>query len=240
MERAVTSQGIRTINLYNLFANIVPGVYVLTGLYATVRPVPLFELAFDSEATLPVGLPLVLFTIGVAFVVGQLLQVGGGHSDDDHGFDNLMLCIRGQRESCRYRISDVERYFWELCKDQFVLSGEFESHDTLLKLTLSFVEQRGRTRALRMQALYLLARGLTVGTVVLGFFCGSLAVGLWFEYVPDGIANVLRPFEVLVAYVISSILIFAILNKNRENLEEDWIRYTVLAAYLEMSDEYRN
>lgn len=234
MERAVTSRGIRTVNLYDLFANVVPGVYFLLGLYAMVRPVPLFRAAFHSDATLPVGLPFLLAVIVVAFIAGQLLQIGGSAYDGDHGFDDLMWAIRGRDVECRYDISDIERPFWDMCRSRFELTGEFDTHDRLFKLLMSFLERRGRARPLRMQALYLFVRGVFVATVVLLVLSYFLYWGLSFELLSTQATDVVRSQSVLAAYVFVLIPLSILTDKSRRGTESDWIVYTVSTAYLEM------
>jgi hypothetical protein len=234
MERAVTSRGIQTVNLYDLFANVVPGVYFLLGLYAMVRPVPLFRAAFHSEATLSVGLSFLLIVIVVAFITGQLLQIGGSAYDGDHGFDNLMWAIRGRDVETRYDVSDVERPFWNMCRSRFELTGEFEAHDRLFKLLLSFLEQRGRARALRMQALYLFVRGVFVASVALLVLSYFLYWGLESGSMSAQLTNVIRSQSILAIYIPMLMLLVILTEKSREGAESDWIVYTVSTAYLEM------
>ncbi len=237
MERVVANQGIKTINLYDIFANIVPGVYLLMGLYVGVHPTKLVELFYTQPVTVPVGLPLFLSIITVAFVVGQLLQLGGGVYDDDHGFNNLMNHIRGGDGPCRYEISEIEDGFWEMCLREFDLTDEFESHDTLFNLLLSYVESSGRSRALRLQALYLFVRGVFVASAVLLSLYGIASIGLFFEYWPDIVSDLLRPLAVNLSYVGATVILTLLTDRSRRGLERDWIEYTVTEAYLEMMDQ---
>lgn len=234
MERAVTSRGIRTINVYDLFANVVPGVYFLLGLYAMVRPIPLFRAAFHSDATLSVSLSFLLIVIVVAFIAGQLLQIGGSAYDGDHGFDDLMWAIRGRDVETRYDISDVERPFWDMCRSRFELTGNFERHDRLFKLLMSFLEQHGRARALRMQALYLFVRGVLVANVVLFVLAFFLYWGLESGFISENLTNIIRHKNILATYTLALAGLTILSDKSREGAESDWIVYTVSTAYLEM------
>lgn len=236
MERAVTSRGIQTVNLYDLFANVVPGVYFLLGLYAMVRPIPLFRAAFHSDATLPTGLSFLLIVIVVAFITGQLLQIGGSAYDGDHGFDDLMWMIRGQEVECRYDVSDVEYCFWDMCRSEFNLSLTFAAHGRLFKLLMAFLEQRGRARALRMQALYLFVRGVFVATVLLLITTILLYWALSSGLVSEEVAEVVRSTNILAGYTVLLAVLSFLTDRSRKETESDWIIYTVTTAYLEMSE----
>jgi hypothetical protein len=236
MERVVTNQGIKTINLYDIFANIVPGVYFLIGLYVGTHPTKILDLFFTREVVIPVGLPLLLLVVAVAFVIGQLLQLGGGVYDDDHGFDALMRRIRGEDVSCRYNISEVEDRFWEMCRQEFDLSDEFESHETLFNLLLSYVEASGRSRALRLQALYLFVRGVFVASTYLTLLYATLVIVLLFDYPLGPLAAVIRSIEVNFLYAVLAMALTKLTDRSRAGLEEDWIEYTVVESYLEMLD----
>lgn len=236
MERVVANQGIKTINLYDIFANIVPGAYFLIGLYVGIHPTKLVELFYTQPVTVPVGLPLLLLVLVVAFIVGQLLQLGGGINDDDHGFGEMMRRIRGDDVDCRYEISEVEDKFWTMCRREFELSDDFESYDTLFNLLLSHVESSGRSRALRLQALYLFVRGVFVASTYLSLLYATLVLVLLFGYPLGPLADIVRPIEVNFLYALAAALLTELADRSRAGLEQDWIEYTVAESYLEMLD----
>lgn len=235
----VANQGLKTLNLYDVFANIVPGLYLILGSALVVKPVELIDAVFAGNVAVPVGIPLLLTGVAVSFVVGQLLQMGGSRHDDDHGFDALMWRIRGRDTDCRYSLSDVEDDFWEMCRGRFDLTWDFESHDKLFKLLLSYLESSERSRALRLQALYLFVRGIFVASIFLAFVCYGLAVVLRYGYLPGETHEVVRSREVLVAATVAFFCLAQLANRSRAGLERDWIEYTVVESYLEMVDEAR-
>lgn len=197
-----------------------PGVYFLVGLYVVVRPVPLFRAAFSPSATLPSGLSFLLSVIVIAFIVGQFLQIGGSAYDGDHGFDDFMWAVRGRSVETRYDVSDVERHFWEMCRSRFELTGEFDSHDRLFKFLMSFLEQRDRARALRMQALYLFVRGVFVATVILLVIAGVLLAAVVSDLVSPQVTEVVRSWEALVTYLAILCVLAFVTDRNRRGNEK--------------------
>lgn len=121
-----------------------------------------------------------------------------------------------------------------MCREEFQLSGTFDSYGRLFKALLSYLENCGRSRALRMQALYLFVRGLYVASVALTLLYFSAIVSIEYGLLPDDVLNALRSADILsVSTIVSAGLVY-ITDRNREELEEDWIQYTVTECYMEM------
>lgn len=92
----VADRGIKNINLYDIYANIVPGLAFLFGLAIPFNPRPFLNLVFGEDVNLTLSLSILLLVVVISFIIGQILQVFGGRFDGDHGFDNLMWNIRGK------------------------------------------------------------------------------------------------------------------------------------------------
>lgn len=234
----VAEQGIKSINLYDIFANIIPGLVFLMGLFPLFKPQPFLELVLWEGIDIPVGIPLLLFVITVAFVLGQLLQIGGSKDANDHGFAELMDAIRRGEDSNRYEISDFDDKFWDMCRTEFQLTGEFSSYGRLFKAILSFLEHSDRSRALRLQALYLFVRGVYVASVILALLYATAIIVIEYSLLPSVVLDVVRSPDILLGSSIVAAGLAYVTDSNKDDLEEDWIQYTITDCYLEMiSDE---
>lgn len=137
----------------------------------------------------------------------------------------------------RYELSDFDNRFWDMCRKEFQLTGDFDSHDRLFKAILSYLEHNERERALRIQALYLFARGVRVAAMGLALYYGLIYIMIQYRYLPSTWYAVLRPQWVMLVGTLSMYGLLVILDKNREELEEDWIEYTITECYMEMLGE---
>lgn len=233
----VMDQGIKNLNLYDVFANIVPGLIFLFGLLVPFNLSAILNAVLGDQVKIGFGVPEFLILITIAFVVGQILQVAGGRFDDDHGFSAFMWKIRGRETETRIDVSDFDALFWDMCRDHFQLSGDFDSHGRLFQALLSFLEERNRSRALRMQALYLLTRGLFMAVLFLIIIYLITAISLYFQYLPEEWHQYLRSTEIIFMFTILAYLLLMTINDRSEEFEKDWIEYTVTECYLEMIDE---
>jgi hypothetical protein len=224
---------LRSFNIYDIFANIVPGVVFLIGL-----SVP-FELQqiFGDGANAAIGVTLFLF---FSLVVGQILQAIGGWADGDHGFSLLVEDIVRERNDSRFDVTEFDEYFLVLCQDTFGLSDEFDDYSRLFKLLLAYLEYSGRSRALRMQALYLLARGVWVSAGLLIVWFVTLLISFEYGYVTapslESVSLRMADFrsttELLIALSVSTV-VGAVFTRIRNELEADWISYAITEFYLD-------
>lgn len=236
----VAEEGLRNVNLYDIFANIVPGLSLLFGLLVPFEVIPTLKTLLSTESSLRFGLAHVILLVAFAFITGQLLQAFGSRYDGDHGFHDFLAEIRGEDVESRYKITEFDGVFWVMCRERFCLSDGFDSPDRLFKAVLSYLEKSHRNRALRMQALYLFARGVFVAAVLLTLTYFAIFVSLEYGYFPQGWLPLFRSnWIVLMSSGISGIVAY-ISNKERKELEEDWINYTMTEFYLEVIDEWRN
>jgi hypothetical protein len=233
----VADQGIKSINLYDIYANIVPGLVFVFGLLLPVDVVAVKNTVLGESVRVPFGVSFLLLLIAVSFVTGQILQVFGSSFDGDHGFNRLMWKIRGVDVSSRYDISDFDNRFWEMCRSEFQLTGGFENHDRLFKAILSHLEESGRERALRIQALYLYARGVYVATLLISILYLLLLTSMEFDILPESWYVFFRPEWFIVTSVAVVYTVSRIIDANRKGLEKDWIEYTVTESYLEFIED---
>lgn len=227
------SYGLRKINSYDIFANIVPGFVFSLGLILLLHITPLVRALFGNPGNFSFGISHLILLVVVSFVFGQLLQAIGSRVDGDHGFPNLMRRIRGEDVENRYSMTEFEEGFWDRCSKEFGLSEDFSSYNRLFKAILAFLEASGRRRALRMQALYLFSRGFVVALKLLAFYYFIIWISLYYNYIPNYWLPIFRaewlfPIAALVSYFVSLQV-----DKEREELEADWIKYTVLEFCLE-------
>lgn len=230
-----------SFNIYDVFANIVPGVVFLIGLSFPFK----LQQFVGEGANAAIAVTLFLF---FSLVVGQILQAIGGWADGDHGFSLLVQDIVHRRSESRFDRTEFDEYFVVLCHDTFELSDEFDDYSRLFKLLLAYLEYSGRSRALRMQALYLLARGVWVGAGLLIIWFVTLFVSFEFDYLTATSLKMvnlqLTDFRsttaILLAFVVTAAvgLVFTTI---RKELEEDWISYAVTEFYLDAvtSQKYR-
>lgn len=231
----VANQGLKSINIYDVFANIVPGVTFLLGMFVAIDTAAVISTVLGEGVELSLGIAVLLVFVAVAFVLGQVIQAVAGRFDGDHGFPALVRQIReGNADDVPIEISEFGDAFWELCRDYFVLTDGFESYDRLFKAVLAFLENRGRSRALRMQALYLFGRGMFVTAIGLTFVYSVTAISLQYGFVSTDLEPFVRSYEITAGGAVVAALAIYAFSKVREELESDWIKYAVVEFYLEL------
>lgn len=232
---------LRSFNIYDVFANIVPGVVFLIGLSF---PFDLQQF-FGDGVNAAIGVTLFLF---LSLVVGQILQAIGGWADGDHGFSLLVEDIVRERDDSQFDVTEFDEYFLVLCQDTFDLSADFDDYSRLFKLLLAYLEYSGRSRALRMQALYLLARGVWVSTGLLIVWFVTLLISFEYGYVTatslESVSLQMADFrsttEIVIALSVSTV-VGVVFTRIRNELEADWISYAITEFYLDTvtSQKYR-
>lgn len=226
--------GLKKLNAYDIFANIIPGLVFIFGLLLPLRPVPVLEAIFGETWSPSLGIPQLLLLLVVSFVCGQMLQTIGGRVDGDHGFANLMRRIRGEDVECRYSLSEFEDGFWENCRNTFQLTDDFESYDRLFKAVLAYLEDQGKYRALRMQALYLFSRGVVIALRVLATIYIIAFIALIYNIIPESEMFYFRSESLMFLGGIVAYILSLYVDGARRELEEDWIKYSITESHLSM------
>lgn len=230
----VAEEGIESVNLYDIFANIVPGLSFLFGIMIPLNVRYLVDFVFGREAMVQFTLAYLILLVALAFITGQLLQAFGSRFDGDHGFPRFVQEIRGEDVDSRYEVTEFDEVFWHFCRERFVLSDNFESYDRLFKSVLAYLEHSQRTRALRLQALYLFARGVFVAGVLLTVFYTILLLSLYYDYVPFRWEFLFRSQLVIATSAVLSATVSYISYKERRKLESDWVKYAITEFYLDI------
>lgn len=228
-------RGLGSFNVYDVFANIVPGVVLLIGL---LFPLDVREIV-DVEI---VSVTIASLFVILSFVSGQIVQSFGGWADGDHGFSELMTCLIQNKKYSRFELTEFDERFLLHCDETFDLRDEFDDYGRLFKMILAYLEYSGRTRALRMQALYLFARGIWVSVWLLALWFLIIGVSMRYEYLSNDSLelvnlrmNLLRSEGAIWFAFIIVILTGILFHRVRSNLELDWIQYTVSEFCLDRS-----
>ena len=227
----VNSQGLRSFNVYDVFANIVPGIISLLGM----------SFPFDIQGKITSNLvPVASVFIIVAFVFGQVIQALGSWADGDHGFSILIRDIINNRSNDRYNITEFDERFLLCCDNAFELTDDFNDYGRLFKMLLAYLEYGGRTRALRMQALYLFSRGIWVSLWVTTLWFVVIYISIKYGYLSN---ESLKPINLSMSIVrnksgigVASIFTFIMglaFGRIRKHLEEDWIQYVIVEFCLD-------
>ena len=224
---------LKSFNIYDIFANIVPGIVFLLGLTFPFKT----QQILGNDITSVIN---VLFFVLISFVVGQVLQLIGGWIDKDHNFSRFIEDIIKKESKSKFNVTGIDRYFIVLCSDTFNLSKNFNNYNHLFKLLLAYLEHSGRSRALRMQALYLFSRGIWVSSWLLFLWFLVLFISLRYGYISADSINLINlkmddlrgEFVILISLVISFIFGY-IFNSVRREIEKDWVMYVVIEFYLD-------
>jgi len=234
----VTDQGIKNINLYDIFANIIPGLAFLLGLVVPFEVSASLQAIFGSSEPLSFTIGQILLLVAVAFILGQLLQAFGSRFDGDHGFSDFVRKLKGEDVQTRYEITEFDNSFWVFCKKEFQLTDDFEAYDRLFNAVYSFLETSNRNRALRMQALYLFSRGVRVAAVFLLLLYTAIYISLYYDYIPIDLTEYVRDQRAVLSGIVITWVLAQVANHERREFERDWLEYTVTEFYLELVDEY--
>lgn len=234
----VADQGIKNVNGYDIFANIIPGLACLLGLAVPFEVYTSLQAIFGSESPLSFSVGQILLLIAIAFILGQILQAFGSRFDGDHGFGDYIRNLRGEEVSSRYEITEFDESFWPFCKKEFQLSEEFDAYGRLFNAVYSLLEESNRNRALRMQALYLFSRGIRVAAIFLFLLYAAVSISLYYNYIPVDLLEYVRDQRAILPGLVISLVVARVANLERKEFERDWLEYTVTEFYLELVDDY--
>lgn len=216
------------LNLYDLLANLVPGLAWVV-LLSILFPVDWFSL---SAGVTPVAYVAVIIVFG--FIAGHIIQWAGSNLDRwliegmEEGkdlFSRTMEAIEsGQEKSPIGPITDVEESFWELAKEQFGLPSDFPKNSKLLVLVLSYLETRPATRASRFQAIHTFHRSMWAASF---FSVISAAVSLLAALLGMLELRPITPFVILIGSF-GGLFVF---DQRKDKFEKTFLRYVFLDFY---------
>lgn len=229
----IAQQRPNKFNLYDIFANFLPGAVLLVGiLFPYVGTGGLFT-------GLTAGGMLVILVL--SFAGGLFVQaVGGSIQSSGQDFENHIQNVDryidetneqhdGTDANLGINISPLDAYFVETFRAELGLTSDFDDWSRLHKLILAKLEATSRTRALRLQALFLAMRGMAVTMALLA---------LWFLlYTIVATGNVLPvavPVWILPCLSGVSIVAAGILYSRGGEFSRDVAKYMIIEYYLEI------
>lgn len=216
------------LNLYDIFANFLPGAYLLIGMFL---PEWLLLEKFPTISIFEAGGAVIM-----AFVAGFCTQsIGSYVQTDNRPFDKFMPGEEdGALGSENINDTSIDRLFCEMCENEFGIDpwdSDFSDWGRLYKLVIADIETGAQQRALRIQALHLSARGLLVSACILVVFHFLRALFL----IPLFPRSTPVVHLVLVGISIVSIPIFYYRYKD---FERDVVKYMIYDFVLEREQRY--
>jgi hypothetical protein len=234
-----TGVGTTQFGLMDVFANILPGVVVVTFVAASLHPLGTF-------AGTPFGVVEVTVLVVYSMVVGLVLQSVA--ITEEEVIDAVVRRVRPARDSAvadalsRRRFDDelralgdsprtgLDREFWAQCVDRFSLDEGFGRGERdfrqLRWALLAYLEQTSFSQAGRTRALYQLSRGLWSGSSLLVLYC--LVLLKLPRYAPVEVDR-----AVLFAGVVSFSVLFVVLFGYKRLFHRLWFEFTVVEFYLD-------
>lgn len=216
------------LDLYDLMGNLIPGIawaIVLIVLF----PVDWFGLSATGAPGTFVAAVIVF-----GFIGGHVLQWAGSEldywllkrqHDGNDLFTRTMEAVDNEDENSPIgKVTDIEKTFYDLAKNQFGLPDGFPNSTKLLSLVLSYLETRPATRASRFQAIHTFHRSLWAGAI---FSFGSAVIAAAFMglgWVDNGWAT---PVLILLGSLGSTYVFY----KRKNKFEKTFLRYVFLDFY---------
>jgi len=229
-------QGYANFNLYDIFANFLPGaVFIIGVLFPYVGIDGLFT-------ELKVG--GLLLIIVLSFAAGLFVQAVGGdiQSSGQDFVDHIRKVDREDGETpdvdegggleSNINISTLDAHFVEAFRAELGLSSDFEDWHRLHKLILAKLEGTSRSRALRLQALYLAMRGMAVTAGILSVWYVLYMVLVVTDVFPTSLPVWSLP---CIAFLLLGVT--GIFYERSTEFSEDVAKYMVIEYYLEIMDQ---
>jgi hypothetical protein len=223
-----------TLSLWDVFANIVPGIVLIIGLGLPFLPGP------GGMDTLPLDL-IELALIGVLAMVAGLALQGPAYFLEEapkllvkrNGTSATRVLerirpISFQREFERLEepSTPFEEQFWAFCASRFDLGNDFGNREhhwaQLWKLLLTHLESSPYTQTVRWRSMYSMARGLWVGFGVLLIYYLLLIT-----YRPD------PPIRMLTYVIIASGSLAVVFFAFKNWFKRLWFEFMILEFYLD-------
>jgi xanthosine utilization system XapX-like protein len=239
---------LRSLHIYDILANLLPGSMLLVVIIATVR-------VEEYLGGLSSGVFVAAFLV-VGFIAGHIIQAfasrlngkprlfgllvadmrGIDPYDPNGTFEFLPSRLRSWLGFERSTLSDlhvteVEREFWPLAKNQFDLTDELEHHGRLMQLVLSYLESGSATRALRFQSIHTFHRSMWgMWFVSLIFVAGVWTGSLW-SLVP------VRSTAILGLIFMLSLVGIWTFGKRKEKFNRKVVEYTIIDFYTQQKSQ---
>ncbi|WP_162562347.1 hypothetical protein [Salinigranum rubrum] len=228
MSSTATSPNYWKFNLYDVFSNFLPGAYLLLGIALPFAP-PSLELGGVTVLHLLISLIL-------AFILGSAIQALAA---DLYGrktaFERRMDRIQNG-DAAHEGESVINQHFVALCDSELKIKNltnenqRFKNWGWLFKLLLSDLEDSSKNRTLRLQALHLSARGLSLSSFLLALY-----------YIPFLIPeiNSLSNFSYLflVPMIVLSLVLGEVFRGRSKHFEDDVSQYLISEFVLKYRDE---
>jgi len=214
----VIARSLSALRLYDVLANLVPGVVLIVALLAV------FQIQIPTPR---VGLILGITAI-LALVVGHIIQYLASRLDGTpHLFGDVIKAAQGQSSGDDLPISltYIEQNAWPMMQERFDLPEGFEDYGALFRLLLSYVESTPATRALRFQAIHTLHRSLWATGILL---VAVAIVGLLLNQVLPTLA---RGCIVSAAVLISGCLMLFVFGRRKEKFNRLFVQYAIADFY---------
>lgn len=242
------ARALRSLHIYDILANLLPGLMLLVVIMATVR-------VEEYLGSLSSGVLIAAFLV-VGFIAGHIIQAFAsrlngkprlfgllvadmrGTSPYDPGgtFEFLPSRLRSWLGFKRCTLSDlhmteVEQEFWPLAKEQFDLTHEFEHHGRLMQLVLSYLESGPATRALRFQSIHTFHRSMWGMWFVSLIFVAGVWIGSFWSLVP------VRSTAILGLIFMLSLVGVWTFGKRKEKFNRKVVEYTIIDFYTQQKSQ---
>lgn len=245
-----------TINIYDIFANFLPGIVLISGLLLPF---------IDSNLISAINLSTGTVTLFIAFAVGGFVQgtasltkqyqyrlPGQNFPSPVNGTKQLQFFAKRKlpfSQKVSHMNSDgsdelpiPERKFNQACETVFKINDDdvsIEDDGYLFKLCLTYLEASPYNRTLRIQAQHLATRGLyTTSFLLSGYYLCAFTI----ELLDNGLifnTNVQYSFHQIVFLLLSilSFILFHLFYLRSIDFEEDVAMYMISELYLSSKAE---
>lgn len=239
---------LRSLHIYDILANLLPGSMLLVVIMATVR-------VEEYLGSLSSGVLVAAFLV-VGFIAGHIIQAfasrlngkprlfgllvadmrGIDPYDPDGTFEFLPSRLRSWLGFERCTLSDlhvteVEQEFWPLVKNQFDLTDGLEHHGRLMQLVLSYLESGPATRALRFQSIHTFHRSMWGMWFVSLIFVAGVWIGSLWSLVP------VRSTAILGLIFMLSLVGIWTFGKRKEKFNRKVVEYTIIDFYTQQKSQ---
>jgi len=228
------------LNIYDILGNFLPGSLLILGI---VFPISGPNLIVDA---LNVSL-LILFSL-LSFAIGVAIQVIGSKMKSvDNEFNDHMEEIANLNEGedgittetgGHNNITPIDAQFLISCNRMFKLSDDFSNWSMLYKLTMAKLDETSKERTLRLHALYLGVRGMTVVAGILSLYYLLYYIGIclgcfwarisWWYF-----------FVIISCSIISMVLFYERQNGFREDIVAYLISEFTMESHYRISSDQR-
>jgi hypothetical protein len=236
------ARALRSLQIYDILANLVPGVVVLIVIGVAV-PVECYLGEVPSSI-------LVTGVIIVGFVSGHVIQALASRLNGEPRLFGLLVAELRETEPydpegtlellpdrarewlgfkrtpvTKISITEVEKAFWPMAKAQFDLSEEFRNYGRLMQLVLSYLETVPTTRALRFQSIHSFHRSMWAVCFLSVALVSTVGISGYLNLVE------IRSWPILALLGVCSALGIWIFGKRKEKFNRKVVEYTVIDFY---------